>query len=212
MTVDDGFEGFGDVGDGVYVAKLASRDDGDQQRPILCPAVMACKESIFSGQTERPDSVLDWIGVKLQAAVIEEAGKALPVCEPVTDILGQCGGRGDHRQLLLEPRLQRRDDRCRMLFSSGEPDVRRHAAHILLNGVERGDLTNRLLGDRRLCRAREFYESPPQVAPTMNKYPWSLRSLNAGESAITVIAVALQELSVVSLQEALGICATAPCA
>src|SRR3546814_3567849 len=137
----------------------------------------------------------------LQAAVLEEPGQPVPVAQRVADVGGQRGPGGDHRQLLLEPGFQGRDDRRRIFFASGKPSLWRRAGHCRLDRVERGDLTDGVFGDGRLRVSRLFDEAPAQMAPAMHERPWSLRPLDAGEPIIAVIAVALQELSSKALQE-----------
>jgi hypothetical protein len=74
MTGDDGFERFGDVGDGVHIVELAGGHDGREQGPVVGPDFMTGEERVFSGQAHRPDGVLDRIGVELETPVFEEAG------------------------------------------------------------------------------------------------------------------------------------------
>ncbi|MER9474790.1 hypothetical protein [Mesorhizobium sp. M0520] len=46
MAVDDGVEGFGEVGDRVDVVEPAG-GDGGEQRPIFVPDFVTCKQGIF---------------------------------------------------------------------------------------------------------------------------------------------------------------------
>src|SRR3546814_3874985 len=82
-----------------------------------------------------------------------------------------------------------------------KPSLWRRAAHCRLDRVERGDLTDGVFGDGRLRVSRLFDEAPAQMAPAMHERQWSLRPLDAGEPIISVIAVALPELSSKALQE-----------
>ena len=97
--------------------------------PNFGPDLMAGKQRILSGEADWPDGVLDRIGVQFEAALVEEACESLPMSEPIADVFGQPGARGDHRQLLFEPRFQGGDDRRGMLLSCGEPRLGR--AHAL---------------------------------------------------------------------------------
>lgn len=66
---------------------------------------MSGEESIFSGQADWPDGVLDRVRIELETPIVEEAGRPLPVIERVADVLGKHRTAGDHRQLFLELRL-----------------------------------------------------------------------------------------------------------
>ena len=66
---------------------------------------MTCEESVFPGQANWPDGVLDRVGVELETPVFEEAGQSPPMIERIADILGERRAAGDHRQLFLEPQL-----------------------------------------------------------------------------------------------------------
>ena len=130
--------------------------------------------------------------------------------EAVADVGGQGRARGDHRQLLLEPGLQRRDDGRRLRLPDGEPRRRRHAADARLDGVERGDLPDGGLGDLGFGVAHLLDEAPPQVAPAVHQRPWPLGPVDAGQAFVAVIAVALQEPAAEALEEPFGMDAAAP--
>lgn len=58
--------------------------------PIFGTNLMTGEERVFSGQANRPDGVFNRVGVQLETAVVEEAGEAPPMREPVTDVFSQC--------------------------------------------------------------------------------------------------------------------------
>src|SRR3546814_10473552 len=121
----------------------------------------------------------------LQAAVLEEPGQTVPVAQRVADVGGQRGPGGDHRQLLLEPGFQGRDDRRRIFFASGKPSLWRRAAHCRLDRVERGDLTDGVFGDGRLRVSRLFDEAPAQMAPAMPERPWRPEERRVGKGVVS---------------------------
>lgn len=170
---------------------------------------MAREQGVFPGQADWPDRVFDRVGVELEAAIVEEAGEPFPVGEPIADVFGQPGAGRDHRQLLLEPRLEGGDDRRGMLPPGGEPQLRRCPANRCLDGIERRDLADRRFGDRRFGVARELDEAPAQVAPAMDEPPRPLRPFQTGQPVIALIGVDLEELSAEALKEAFGMLATA---
>jgi len=85
--------------------------------PVFGPDFMSGEESVFPGQADWPDGVLDRVGVELETSVFEEARQPLPMIERIADILGERRPAGDHRQLLLEPRLQRGDHGQRVVLA-----------------------------------------------------------------------------------------------
>src|SRR3954452_9289963 len=203
MAVDDRLECFGDVGGRGDVVEIAGSDDRSEQGPVFGSDLMTGEERIFSAQADWPDGVLDRVGVELEAPVFEEAGQTLPVIERVADVLGERRTAGDHRQLFFEPRLQRGYHWQRVLLARGQPYVRRCTAHHGFDGVKLCDVPNGGLGDRRFAVTGQFAEAPAQMAPAMHERPRPLRSSDFGQPVITVIGVALQEVSAKAIQELL---------
>ncbi len=70
---------------------------------MLAAAVGAGEEMIFAPERDRPDCAFDDIGVDLDAAVVEEASKAVSARERVADCPGDGGFAGDGSKLGLEP-------------------------------------------------------------------------------------------------------------
>ena len=79
---------------------------------MLGAAVGAGEECILAIERDRPDGALDDVGVDLDATVVEEAGEARPSRECVADGLGELALLADERELRLQPRFERRDDRA----------------------------------------------------------------------------------------------------
>src|SRR3546814_12345296 len=102
MSVYDGGEGVGDVGDGIDSVQLAGGDDGGEERPVLGPDLMTGEQGVLARQGDRADGVLDRIGVEFETAVFEESGETRPVAEGIADVAGQGGAGGDRRELLPE--------------------------------------------------------------------------------------------------------------
>ena len=93
--------------------------------------------------------------------------------EGVADIAGQRGARGDQRQLLFEPWFQSFDDGRGKFLAGRQARIRGVASHVGLDGVERGDVADRGLSDRRFGVAQQLDETPPQMAPAMDQRPWT---------------------------------------
>ncbi len=80
----------------VHGVELAGLDQRGDDRPVGAALVAAGEERVLPVERDRPDAALDRVGVDLDAAVVEEAAKALPVVQAVADRLG---GLGAARQL-----------------------------------------------------------------------------------------------------------------
>lgn len=119
----------GDVGDGIDIVQLASSYDGCEQRPIFGANLMTGKECVFLvKQTGR---------IAFSTGLVSSSRRPSsrkPVSR-VVDVIGELRAAGDHRQLFLEPRLQRGDDGQRMLLRD-QLDVRRLTAHRGFDGVK----------------------------------------------------------------------------
>jgi hypothetical protein len=113
------------------------------------------------------------------------------------------------RELRLEPGLQGRHNRCSVLAPGGEARLRRLAAHGLLDGVERTDVTEHGLGDRRGRAAHHLHEAPADMAPAMHERPATFRPREVGEPVVGVVAVALQEAATEPFEEGFGMGAAA---
>src|SRR5262245_1065786 len=102
MTRDDPDEHVAQVSLRVDPVHLAGFDERGDDRPMLAAAVGAGEEMIFAPERDRPDCAFDDIGVDLDAAVVEEASKAVPARERVADCSGDGGFAGDGGKLGLE--------------------------------------------------------------------------------------------------------------
>src|SRR5262245_25602903 len=111
MTRDDPGEHVAQVSLRIDPVHLAGFDERGDDRPMLAAAVGAGEEMIFAPERDRPDCALDDIGVDLDAAVVEEASKAVPARERVADCSGDGGFAGDGGKLGLEPQTQIVDER-----------------------------------------------------------------------------------------------------
>src|ERR1700744_5308549 len=123
---------------------------------------MASEECVFAVENDRADPGLDDVCVELDAAIVEEADKTLPMIHAVTKFLGEPGLAGDARQLMLEPGPERHDERFGFLLARPATLVGACASDRLLDRVELGYPFERLAGDRRF--ALGVVEEPaPQV-------------------------------------------------
>src|SRR5262249_32889417 len=83
--MDEADENIGKIGLGLDVVQFAGlyqrRDDG----PIFSTIIVTGEESILARQSLWAHRTLDDVGVELDAAIVEEAGEAVPVPEAVAD-------------------------------------------------------------------------------------------------------------------------------
>ena len=66
MPVEDGAEGFSDIGDRIDIVQLAGGDDGGEERPVLGADFVTGEQSVFSRQGHRADGVFDRVCVELE--------------------------------------------------------------------------------------------------------------------------------------------------
>src|SRR5256884_9148091 len=103
---------------------------------------------IFAPERDRTDRALDYIGVDLDAAVVEEAGKTFPARECVADRPGDGRLAGDGGKLGFEPETQVVDER----FWAPRPRLAAFlggkAAKFGFDGLKGGDADHALSVDR----------------------------------------------------------------
>ena len=71
--------------------------------------------------------------------------------QAVAQVLGEAGLAGDARQLMLEPRPERHDERLALRLARATPVLGAQAPDRLLDRVELGDSLQRFAGDRRFA-------------------------------------------------------------
>ena len=164
---DDAGDDVGEVGVGVEAVELAGLDERGDRRPVLAAAVGSGEERILPVQGDGSDTALDHVGVDLDAAVIEEAGKPGPAGERVADGFGEPALLADQRELAAQPRLEGLDDGSAALLAGSASLLRRPASDLALDPVEFGDAGERLRRDRRgsgLCQLVELVSSVLQFS------------------------------------------------
>ena len=109
--------------------------------------------------------------------------------QAVAKILGEPGLAGNTRQLMLEPRSERHDERLALLLAREATLVGAHAPDRLLDRIERGDSLERLAGDRRFTLG-VVEEPAPQVRPAEGERDPAIGRLG-GDRLVGGITVAL---------------------
>ena len=70
---------------------------------MLAAAIGACEEGVLPIERDRVDLTFDDVAVDLDAAVVEEAGQALPAGERIADRFGKLGFLADQSELGAQP-------------------------------------------------------------------------------------------------------------
>jgi hypothetical protein len=196
---------FVDATDGVaihhpreHVAQVSVRFDtvqlaGLDQRADDCPSIAATiaagKEMILAPERHGTDSTLNWIGVELDAAIVEEAGQALPARERVTDCLGQRAAAGYARKLGFQPGVERLHDGPREGAPFSKTMSGRLSTHAGFDDVESADTAQCFGRHRRAGGLGHLVELPPRMRPTGREYDVAF----AGQPLKAGIAIDMQD-------------------
>jgi len=103
--IDQLGEDVGQIGLRLDAAELAGLDQRSDAGPVLRALIMPREQCILAIEDKRTDASLDDVGVKLDAAVVEEPREPVPVVQGVADMLGDRRLARDAGELLLEPIL-----------------------------------------------------------------------------------------------------------
>ena len=166
MTVDHAREHITRVGIGLDTVQLAGLDQCAEDRPAGASTVASGEQIILAPERHRPDCALDRIGVELDAAVVQESREALPPRERIAHGFGEFPAAGQLRKLRFQPRLQGLDDRPGERLSRRQAMCRRLSAYPRLDGIEAGDPTQGLMGQRRVLGLGDVIELAPGMCPT----------------------------------------------
>src|SRR5580692_296764 len=111
---------------------------------MLSAAVRPCEQSIFPGERDGADGAFDGVVVELDAAIVDEARQAFPARQGVTDGFSQLALLADQSKFCPQPRFKGIDERLTFLLPDGATFVGAAATDVFLDGVERGDMLERL--------------------------------------------------------------------
>jgi hypothetical protein len=156
---------------------------------MLAATIGIGEQSVLAIEGYGTDGALDHVGIDVDAPVIEEACKALPAREGVTDRLGDRGFLRDRGELPLKSGLEAVDDRSGPLASRGATHGNIAPADLRFDGIELGDALECLGGGGRGAGRGELTGAPPHMAPAGGQFDLA----RFGEGAVTGIAVDLQD-------------------
>jgi hypothetical protein len=152
--IDEADENIGQIGLGLDAVQFTGLYQRSQDRPIFGAVIMTREESILAGKGLRAHRTLDDVGVELDAAIVEKAGKAVPVPEAVADDPSRIRAAREPRELMLEEDLERIDERARSCLASGTALIGTCAAHVLLDDIDLRDARDGFGGDWRIAALR----------------------------------------------------------
>ena len=137
--IDEADENIGQIGLGLDAVQFTGLYQRSQDRPIFGAVIMTREESILAGKGLRAHRTLDDVGVELDAAIVEKAGKAVPVPEAVADDPSRIRAAREPPELMLKEDLERIDERARSCLVSGTALIGTSAADVLLDDIDLRD-------------------------------------------------------------------------
>ena len=91
IAIGHTLEDIGEVGVGLDAVQFCRFDQRAEDRPAVCSAIAAGEQMVLASERDGPDRALDRVGIKLDAAIVEESGEAFPAAEGVADGFGAVG-------------------------------------------------------------------------------------------------------------------------
>ena len=86
VAAGDRLEGGGQVGGWLDAVHLGGLDQRGDAAPVPGTFIVAGEQRVLAREDQRPDAILDRIGVDLDPAVVEEQLQALPVVGEVGEL------------------------------------------------------------------------------------------------------------------------------
>ena len=89
MSVDHALEHVMQVRVGFDVVHFGGLNERAERRPARPAAIRPGEQMILAPKCNRADRALDWIGVELDATVVQESREAMPTRQCITDRIGE---------------------------------------------------------------------------------------------------------------------------
>src|SRR6056297_1374003 len=167
MAVRDGCEGGFEIGEGFDAVDLAGLDQRRDASPGPAALVVSGEESVLSIQGDRPDEILDAVGVHLDASILEEGLQPVPVTVDVGELLAEAGLGRDAQALLLKPVSEGCDEGRRPRLPGREPLAGGAAADVGFHGIQLGDAAQALGGDLGAVAVKHLLQLSSGMGPAM---------------------------------------------
>jgi hypothetical protein len=150
LEIDQTGEDIGEPSLRVDSRQFGCFDERGEDGLIFGAVIVSREESVLARQSLWAHWTLDDVGVELDAAIVEEARQAVPVPQPMANVLAvseppESRPSWCSKKLLRAPMI-RRDLAWRAAARIGTG-----AAHVLLDGVDLRDARNGFDGDRRIA-------------------------------------------------------------
>jgi hypothetical protein len=88
-----------EIGVGIDAVEFAGLDQLSNDRPMFAAAVGAGEQRILSVQRDGPNAARNYVGIDLDAAVVEDSSKPIPARQRIADRLGELGLLADQGEL-----------------------------------------------------------------------------------------------------------------
>jgi hypothetical protein len=99
MAVDDFADQISEIGVRIDAVEFAGLDQRSNDRPMFAAAVGAGEQRILSVLRDGPNAAFHYVGIDLDAAVVEDSSRPIPARERIADRLGELGLRADQGEL-----------------------------------------------------------------------------------------------------------------
>src|SRR4051812_48387870 len=103
MAVDDLGDHVSEVGVRVDAGELAGFDQRSDDGPVFPATIGTSEQRILPVQRDGSDAAFHYIGIDLDAAVVEEAGEAVPARQRIADRFSELGLLADQGELGTQP-------------------------------------------------------------------------------------------------------------
>ena len=94
MSVDHALKHIAQVGIGFNIVKLASLDERAQHGPAHAASIAAREQMILATESHRTDRALNWIGVELDTAIMQEPRQSIPPRQCIADRFSKLAAAG----------------------------------------------------------------------------------------------------------------------
>ena len=147
-VIGDAGENVAEVFFRIELVESGGFDEGVDSGGTLAAGIGAGEEIVLAAEGYAAQGSLGGVVVDLDAAVIDEAGELGPARERVADGFGELGFAREFAAACFEPGLHGVEDGLRLREARGSSFVRRAAADLLFDAVERADVLQGLCCDR----------------------------------------------------------------
>ena len=144
------------------------------------PAFDPAEKVVLASQGDDAQRAFGGVVVDLELAIVDIAGEGPPAREGVADRRRRIGLAGELRERVFDPGAQTVEQRSCPCLTDRSADLRRAAADLGLDGVERGDALDRFCSRRRGVSNMDLVELASGMCPTRDFVDRCLLHRDAG--------------------------------